>query len=113
MGVMLRHSLEIPQLYTVIANPSGHGKPHTLYVIASHIVAWQSSPKRYVGCPNDGMGCPVVPLDCRVGTSSLLAMTESKMQPAFSRIRPNGNLIMDYCPKSWRALTSASLRTRS
>ena len=34
--------------------------------------------KRYMGCPNDGMGCPVVPLDCRVRTSSLLAMTESK-----------------------------------
>ena len=29
-----------------------------------------------VGCMGDTRGCPVVRLDCRVGTSSLLAMSK-------------------------------------
>jgi hypothetical protein len=100
-------------LNAVIASPLGHGKPHTLSVIASHIVAWQSSPDRGAGCSNDAMGCPMVSLDCRVRTSSLLAMTESKIQPMFSRMRTNAELTASYWPRSWRALTSASLRIRS
>ncbi|MDA1046987.1 MAG: hypothetical protein O3A82_08690, partial [Verrucomicrobia bacterium] len=36
-------------------------------------LTWQSSLKRHVGCRGDAVGCPMVPLDCRVAT--LLAMT--------------------------------------
>ncbi|MDA0724928.1 MAG: hypothetical protein O3B25_11775 [Verrucomicrobia bacterium] len=38
-------------------------------------LTWQSSLGRYVGCPDDAMGCLMVPLDCRVRTVSFLAMT--------------------------------------
>jgi hypothetical protein len=36
-------------------------------------LTWQSSLKRHVGCRGDAVGCPMVPLDCRV--AALLAMT--------------------------------------
>ncbi len=35
--------------------------------------AWQSSRDRGVGCRDDAVGCPTLPLDCRV--AALLAMT--------------------------------------
>jgi hypothetical protein len=41
----------------------------------------------------------MVPLDCRVTTSSLLAMTESKIQPAFSRMRTNAKLTVPLLPE--------------
>ena len=67
--------LVCPYLPTfVIASSSGRGNPHTL-VIASHNVTWQSSLRRYAGCPSDTAGCLRARWIAASPHSGLLAMT--------------------------------------